>query len=460
MPRASREANAPGFLAGIDGSRLHSRLVVQSGIRTGSDCRRSLPGLAGAKTAVCVPLTTGMSSAHGHQLSGIGLAPAAVADMKECMVEADASDSRFFRGALVASLVFHGLVALLLIGRISGHLSEPLQDVVDVQLVAPAEAPEPAEAPPPPPAPEAEEQPPEGEQEPPPPSAPETAETPSNVPVLQPEEQFGDEDTAPRETAEESPPEQADPPEPDTATPEEPSESQEIAGTEETTPDETLQDEASEPEQTDTPQESETAETDTPETDPPESDAPETAEATDPETGTEAETDVGIAENPSNEDFGTVGPIVTEARPAPKPARSRQAARQQRQAPAENAAPPPGMLAARELYSRVILDDPQARSAMRDMSEGQRLNLLCMTELHAQVASVSALPPELLPTFRPRGGTVLQRRNAAFRSLGRWFDVTFRCETDGEVTRVEKFAFKIGNEIPQSQWLERGLTGF
>jgi hypothetical protein len=70
------------------------------------------------------------------------------------------------------------------------------------------------------------------------------------------------------------------------------------------------------------------------------------------------------------------------------------------------------------------------------------------------------LPPELLPSFRPRGGNVLQPRIAAFRSLGRWFDVAFRCETDSGVTRVERFSFKIGKEIPQSQWLERGLTGF
>ncbi|PVB59805.1 hypothetical protein DCO57_20565 [Labrenzia sp. 011] len=97
---------------------------------------------------------------------------------------------------------------------------------------------------------------------------------------------------------------------------------------------------------------------------------------------------------------------------------------------------------------------------MKGMSQGERLNLLCMTELRAQLTVVSPAPPELLPSFRPQPGTVLEPRRAAFRGLGRWFDVAFRCETDSDVTRVENFSFKIGPEIPQSQWLERGLTGF
>ena len=97
---------------------------------------------------------------------------------------------------------------------------------------------------------------------------------------------------------------------------------------------------------------------------------------------------------------------------------------------------------------------------MRGMPPGQRLNLLCMTELRAQLAAASSVPPELLPSFRGLSGSVLEPRNAAFRSLGRWFDVAFRCETDSGVTRVERFSFKIGNEIPQSQWLSRGLSQF
>ena len=379
-------------------------------------------------------------------------------------------DRPAFGWGLVSSICLHLLAALVLTGVITGHVTEPLQDTVEVELVPPPpqQQEEPAPAPELPDITPPEEQQNEAEEAPPPPPPPppsadaaDTAEPAADVPVLQPVEQFGEEDTAPQETAEERPPEQADPQtqtveqtdqpeqsEQETAETEEPADTQEASSGEEETSEEVPEEEVAEPGQTDA----------TPETEAAEADTSETEDSTEPAAGTGAESDVGIADVPTAEDFGIVGPIVTDATPGRKPAPPARTAR--RQAPAASSAPPAGMLAARELFSRVLLDDPEARSAMRGMTEGQRLNLLCMTELRAQIASVSALPPELLPSFRPRGGTVLQPRIAAFRSLGRWFDVSFRCETDAGVTRVEKFAFKIGNEIPQSQWLERGLTGF
>jgi len=384
-------------------------------------------------------------------------------------------DRQVFGWGLVMSICLHALAALVLTGVITGHVTEPLQDTVEVELVPPPqEEAEPAPAPElpeltPPEEPQTEEPQTEAEEAPPPPPPPpsaaeaaEAVEPEAEVPVLQPVEQFGEEDTAPAETAEEQPLDQTEPqqetvvqseqPEQEAAETEDEAETTEASSSEGETSEEAQEDEVVE--STDVPEETEAVETEAAETDVPETEE----ESTEPASGTEAESDVGIADEPSDEDFGIVGPIVTDAAPNRKPAPPARTARQQ--APAGGSGTPAGMLAARELYSRVLLDDPEARTAMRGMSEGQRLNLLCMTELRAQIASVSALPPELLPSFRPRGGTVLQPRIAAFRSLGRWFDVSFRCETDAGVTRVEKFAFKIGKEIPQSQWLERGLTGF
>ena len=154
------------------------------------------------------------------------------------------------------------------------------------------------------------------------------------------------------------------------------------------------------------------------------------------------------------EDFGTVGRIETAALPVRKPAAPRTA-------PARSNAPARSdLLPARELYSRDLLDDQRAQTAMRGMSASQRLNLLCMTEMRAQLTVASPVPPEILPSFRPPAGNVLEPGRAEFRALGRWFDLAFRCETDSGVTRVEKFAFKIGREIPRSEWGSRGLSGF
>jgi hypothetical protein len=440
---------------------------------------------------------------------------AITADMDRNMVGTEPADRRLFLWGLAISAVLHALVALMLLEGVSGYTTEPLRDVVEVELLPPP--PEEEETPPAelqqpePEQPEQEEvetpeQPDQPQQEqpeeapappppPPPPPAPqqedlaETPEAPPEPSVLQEVTEFGEEDTGPQ-GEEETPPASAE-----SATAEGEQQAEADAQTDDAKAGET---DAGEGEGESDGQESDTAETDAPQEDTPEEAQDTAAEDTAPEdtppdetaddseapdeasdvaetpeqpdavpseiAGTGAETDTSeVGELPA-EDFGIVGPIATNKTPAPKPPKPVASTGRSQggggRASGGSEGPPAGMIAARELYSRDILDDPQARTAMRGMTEGQRLNLLCMTELREQIASVSALPPELLPSFRPRGGTVLQPRIAAFRSLGRWFDVAFRCETDAGVTRVERFSFKIGKEIPQSQWLERGLTGF
>ncbi|NKX65481.1 DUF930 domain-containing protein [Labrenzia sp. 5N] len=427
---------------------------------------------------------------------------AITADMDRNMVGIEPADRRLFLWGLVVSAVLHALVALMLLEGVSGYTTQPLQDVVEVELLPPP--PQEEETPPveleqpEPEQPEQEEvetpeqpEPPEQEQAeeapPPPPPPPasareDLAETPEQPPepsVLQEVTEFGEEDTG-LQGEEETPPASAE-----SASSESEQQAETDAQTDEAQAGET---DAGEGEGEGEGQETEAAETEAPQEDASEeaqdtaaedaaddSEAPEEASdvAETPEqpealpeeaVGTGAETDTAETGEQPAEDFGIVGPIATNKTPAPKPPKP-VASPQRDQAGGGRTSggsegPPAGMIAARELYSRDILDDPQARTAMRGMTEGQRLNLLCMTELREQIASVSSLPPELLPSFRPRGGNVLQPRIAAFRSLGRWFDVAFRCETDSGVTRVERFSFKIGKEIPQSQWLERGLTGF
>jgi hypothetical protein len=427
---------------------------------------------------------------------------AITADMDRNMVGIEPADRRLFLWGLGVSAVLHALVALMLLEGVSGYTTPPLKDVVEVELLPPppqeeetppvelqqpeAEQPEQEEV-------ETPEQPELPEQEqaeeappppppPPPPDSQDLAETPEAPPepsVLQEVTEFGEEDTG-LQGEEDTPPasaesatnegeqqaeadaqtEDAQAGEPDTGEGEGEGEGQQADAAETDAPQEDAPDDAQDTAAEDTADDSETAD-ETSEV----AETPEQPDAVPAETaGTGAETDTSETGELPAEDFGIVGPIATNKTPAPKPPKPVASPERSQggggQASGGSEGPPAGMLAARELYSRDILDDPQARTAMRGMTEGQRLNLLCMTELREQIASVSALPPELLPSFRPRGGNVLQPRVAAFRSLGRWFDVAFRCETDEGVTRVERFSFKIGKEIPRSQWLERGLTGF
>lgn len=188
------------------------------------------------------------------------------------------------------------------------------------------------------------------------------------------------------------------------------------------------------------------------------------------ETAPVGETAVDEAPASAPEAEGLSGAIATalpRAKPTPPPAALR-AAEQDDLPPgvrlpggaSEPARRPgaPRLAGARELFSSRILGDSRARTAMAGLSGPQRLNLLCVTELRAQIRDLYPdRPPEILPSFRPQAGTVLAPVRAAYRSRGMWYDLDFRCETDPAVTRVERFSFRVGAPVPRSQWAARGF---
>jgi len=430
---------------------------------------------------------------------------AIIDDMNRPMSETVTEDRRYFLGGLIASLVLHGFLGLVFLGEISGYVAEPVQEPIDVEIII-AEAPEPVEpveeepAPeePAPEEPEPEEpEPEEPEPEEPEPEEPEPeeeeteeptpepepapdAESAPPVTVLEPVEEFGEEDSGPPASAEEpveEPLEEvaeedlSEPPESDVPEDVQETDALETAEAEETSEPAPEAEAEPEPETETDAEPSEDLETGietADDVDPlagPVSDTeiaslptPEAKPSTETDAGTEAEVDVGEADEISTDDFGTVGPIVTAAAPAPKPV-----IRPEPSSPPASAPPAAGrsdLIPARQLFTRNPLEEQRSITALRGIPAGERLNRLCVSELRAQLTAVSAVPPELLPSFRGLSGNVLEPRNAAFRSLGRWFNVDFRCETDSGVTRVERFSFRIGTEVPPSEQLRRGLSQF
>ncbi|WP_306031137.1 DUF930 domain-containing protein [Stappia sp. MMSF_3263] len=119
-----------------------------------------------------------------------------------------------------------------------------------------------------------------------------------------------------------------------------------------------------------------------------------------------------------------------------------------------------GGTTATRLFSRDLSDDPRMRTAMNGMPQAARVDLLCMTELRAQLRT--ATPPyhaDLLPSFRFEAGNVLQPRRAAFRAGGQWYELAFRCELNAGVTRVESFTHRVGEPVPRAEWSTRGFPG-
>lgn len=429
-----------------------------------------------------------------------------------------------FATGVLLSLILHALAALLLVDGFKGHRPTQPVDTVEVELVAPPEI-SPQE-----PAPaeeeeaaveeelpqeeelveEEEETPaePEPEIEPEPEPAPEeVSEAREQVRMVQPVEEFGEEDTAPAGSEEgetqqvEASPEDMDPEElpiEEAVTEEAEAEELETAETEVAEPQDFEEPEIQETEitalQPEEPQieelleETETVETgeiETPEEQSIEEAEPEAelgpqepAPVSDvadedvvvpgPSDETEAEpaaeeieTESG-AEVPDETGESTgEGETVVAGIPRSKPPVPAWAARSARSARASERS---GSLAGQlRPVSRIltgdVMVDSRTRTAMRGMPPGQRLATLCRTELDAQLkASTPPYPPEIIPSYRPRGGTVLQPSGwSAFRSYGQWFNVAFRCETDTDVRRVVRFSFRVGQPVPRSEWGARGF---
>jgi hypothetical protein len=54
-------------------------------------------------------------------------------------------------------------------------------------------------------------------------------------------------------------------------------------------------------------------------------------------------------------------------------------------------------------------------------------------------------------------GDTLTGKGAAFRSKGKWYRYAFTCRTTPDRLRVISFEYKLGDEIPETQWSRHGL---
>lgn len=113
---------------------------------------------------------------------------------------------------------------------------------------------------------------------------------------------------------------------------------------------------------------------------------------------------------------------------------------------------------AKKLFSRAATGNSLATIAMGNLPRGVRAGQLCATELDAQLGNASPpYFPELVPRYQLDHGTVLEALGGAFRANGQWYNVSYRCEVDADATKVVSFAFRVGDQVPRSEWKRRGL---
>ncbi len=114
---------------------------------------------------------------------------------------------------------------------------------------------------------------------------------------------------------------------------------------------------------------------------------------------------------------------------------------------------------AKTLFSTRQSVDPVATTAIGSTTPGQRTVQLCATELREQLRH-ARYSPEFIPYTSQVKGTVWDARDAAFRADGEWYALSFRCTLNAGATKVETFAFDVGQPIPRSDWQRRGIPAF
>ncbi len=91
-----------------------------------------------------------------------------------------------------------------------------------------------------------------------------------------------------------------------------------------------------------------------------------------------------------------------------------------------------------------------------------RLEQVCDAEAMRQIARdnrefrIDRSVVSAIEEPRAKGDT-LTGRGAAFRSKGKWYRFAFTCHTTPDRLRVLSFEYKLGDEIPETQWSQHGL---
>ena len=305
-----------------------------------------------------------------------------------------------------ASLIMHVLVAVLLVFGLPVPPQQPQEEQpVNVALVPPPDQPKPKPAPVPPPKPPEPkvEKPPEQKVEKPPPPQ-KQAQNPPPVDGLKPVFQFGDKDTGPRKSLD-------------------------GASAQDSSPAPAKDDNSKPPV------------------------APKPAEDKSSAAAEAHDADEQTAAAPTSPaTVGDVGeielPMSAEA-PKPKPANApKPGPSKVSKSASRNHSSLPGV---RRLFSQGATSDALATTAMDGVRRGQRAAMLCANALQQQLLDASYFP-KWVPSIPLKAGNIVDGSDTAFSTTTAWYHLSFRCEVDTDATRVLSFDFRVGAEIPRSEW--------
>ena len=154
-----------------------------------------------------------------------------------------------------------------------------------------------------------------------------------------------------------------------------------------------------------------------------------------------------------------VAPPAPLATPTPAVPEAQSTDRSQARLPAE-APPDTSLTEATTLYSGALLASPsmrRIRQTLTTLADSEQANQLCNIEGLEQLKR--AEPDHAADTLVPyamgdvmQTGLSLVATGGAFRSRKHWFTVSYTCTVAPDMKSVTAFAFRIGVEIPPSEW--------
>jgi hypothetical protein len=99
---------------------------------------------------------------------------------------------------------------------------------------------------------------------------------------------------------------------------------------------------------------------------------------------------------------------------------------------------------------------------LRKLDPQTRLEQICDIEAMRQIKRDSnPFKPDravLAATADPKtSGNTIHGTGGAFRSKGKWYGFTYKCEADSDRMKVLSFEYTLGEAIPEDQWAKAGL---
>ena len=106
--------------------------------------------------------------------------------------------------------------------------------------------------------------------------------------------------------------------------------------------------------------------------------------------------------------------------------------------------------------------DARFEATLKQLDPDTRLEQLCAAEAMDRIGRESnpfqperAVPDAISPTHVV--DHTLQGTGAAFRSKGRWYQLSFTCKASPDHMKIISFEYQIGPAIPEAKWASYGL---